>query len=62
MLKLLCSLYVVTNDASHTVVTNVKMNEASMFTVSSNQLYKPYIVVTPMYKKWLPLDLICSVK
>ena len=56
------SMYVVTNDASYTVVTNVVMNEASMFTVSSNQLYKPYIVVTPMYKKWLPLDLICSVK
>ena len=58
-------MYVVTNDASYTVVTNVVMNEASMFTVSRNRnlLYKPYIiVVTPMYKKWLPLDLICSVK
>ena len=47
--KVIMSMYVVTIDASYTVIANVVMNGASMFTVSSNQLYKPYNLITPMY-------------
>ena len=35
--KAIMSMYLATNDASYTVVTNVVMNEGSIFTVSRNQ-------------------------